>query len=306
MSMNSWRPSAQAGVLCLTLACVLATTWFTAPSAQAIQDDVYLPLDKPRRLFEGNPEPGEVRPLSAHMTHLDLAIYPVGMGYQRWHGIVGGDIVLFAFGKDIIWRAGLSAQTLADHRNEISFRLTRLYYEVRMGADFLLGPGILRARWVHRCSHGADDALPGRILIRSGPNLGYRLIQEWGRLRWDLDSHIHVTMAARNLDLSMHWRGNWTARSQLTWKLSKRFETFGAVGLAMMLISHGEEDIYLANEPIRRVRFEPLPSASVGLRYTGSKVNFGLSVNAQRTLDTGIFYEATTTDLLAIRFLFDW
>jgi hypothetical protein len=283
---------------------VLCALGWTQP-AQAIQDDVYVPLRDPLDLFKNSPAEG-VKPMTAATSHVDLAIYPIGMGYQRWHGLTGGDITLMAFGPNILWRSGFSVQTLADHRNEISFRLTRLYYEIRMGADIRFWKGVLRARWVHRCSHGADAAVPGRILIRSGPNVGYHHVERWGRLRLDVDTHVHTTIAARNLDLSMHWRGNWTGRTQVTWQLSDHLKLLGAAGLGMMLVSNGESDVYVFTEPIRRLRVEPLPAGMVGIRYTGSTVPVAVTFHAHRVLDTGITETAKTTDLFAIRFLMDW
>ncbi|MEE2780090.1 MAG: hypothetical protein VYE15_06185 [Myxococcota bacterium] len=285
------------------LVCLVALTW--SQPAHGIQDDVYVPLRSPFDLFRNNPEEG-VKPMAEATSHVDLAIYPLGMGYQRWHGLTGGDIALMAVGPNLLWRAGFSVMTLADHRNEISFRLTRLYYEVRIGADMKVWKGVLRARWVHRCSHGADDAISGRILIRSGPNVGYHHVEQWGRLRLDIDSHIHTTIAARNYDESMHWRGNWTGRSQVTWQLSDHLELLGAAGLVVMLVSQGESDIYVFTEPIRRLRVEPLPAGMMGIRYTGSTVPVAVTLHAHRVLDTGITLTAKTTDLFAIRFLIDW
>ena len=161
-----------------TLACLLlvqAVGW--TPSASANQDDVPVVLDAPDALFLD--EAGTTW-LAQSKSSADIAVYPDGSRYHTWHGRLAGDISIVQIGRDALVRMGLAMQTVADHRNEISFRLVRLYYEATQLVEHRWGPGVLHYGVRHRCNHGADAAVAGPVLIRSGPELGYRFEADTG------------------------------------------------------------------------------------------------------------------------------
>jgi hypothetical protein len=91
----------------------------------------------------------------------------------RWEGNGEGEILLYS-GEGWHWEWNLSLLTLGDDQNEIYFRLIRLYYQAFTGIKIPGKKGIFTIGYQHRCSHGADEAVPGRILIRSSPVIRYR------------------------------------------------------------------------------------------------------------------------------------
>lgn len=288
------------------LATALLALLTISTSARGLQDDVLVPMDGSPRLFEGSPEEG-VSALTAAVGRVDVATYPLWDGYHAWHGMVAGDLALVAFGPDVIWRTGLWAQTVADQRNNISFRLVRLFYEFHTGADVRLGDGVLRLQLIHRCSHGVDGAEPGRILIRNGLNLGYRWQRRWGSLTMESDTHAHLTMLGQNRDLSFHPRGLLSTAAQVTWDLGGPISLVAGAGVGAAMIADGEEFEYSISEPAKNLSLQWLPAATAGVRFRGPAVSLALMLHAQRILDSGLTEDtAQPTSIYAIRFLYDW
>ena len=263
-------------------------------------------MDGSLRLFEGSPSEG-IRPLTGAVGRVDVATYPLWEGHHAWHGLVASDLALVAFGPDVIWRTGLWAQTVADQRNEISFRLVRLFYEFHTGADIRLGSGVLRAHLIHRCSHGTDGAEQGRILIRNGLNLGYRWQQRWGALTLDADAHAHVTLLGQNADLAFHPRAVTSAAAQVTWAVGGAWDLVGGAGLGAALVAGGVDSEYTVTESPGALGVEWLPAATAGVRIRGEALSLALMLHAQRILDSGIGLDtARPSSLYAVRFIYDW
>ncbi|MEE2780089.1 MAG: hypothetical protein VYE15_06180 [Myxococcota bacterium] len=288
-----------------TLTGCLLSLLLLCPSAHGLQDDVLVPMDRSLELFEGSPESG-MKPLTAAVGRVDVATYPLWDGYHAWHGMVASDLALVAFGPNVIWRTGLWAQTVADQRNNISFRLVRLFYEFHSGADIRLGSGVLRAQLVHRCSHGSDDAETGRILIRNGLDLGYRWQERWGDLLLEIDTRAHITLLGQNRDLTSHPRALVSTAAQVSYDLAGPLSLVAGAGLGLAVMAEGESSEYTIAEPARDIFFQWLPAATAGVRFTGQGLSLALMLHGQRIVDSGVGLNSDPTTIYALRFIYDW
>jgi hypothetical protein len=283
-------------LLVLSLAC---------SSAWATQDEVALPIDT-REALLFDQDDSEVRPLSGATGLIDVAAYPLGEGHHHWHGKVKGDIALLTRGDDLVWHASLAVETVADDQNEIDFRLVRLFYRFRVAVDFRLGPGMFWVALDHRCGHGTDGALPGRILIRSGIEAGYRVAMRWDALELALTAEAHGTILGQNTDLDSQMRGLFAVAGQVAYALPANFRVLAGVGLGAALVGQGPSDVYLVSDRARHLRAEPLPAAVVGVAYDGAAASLGVMLHFQRTLDTGLTETSQPASLLSLRIRFVW
>jgi hypothetical protein len=264
--------------------------------ARASQDDVPLPLEAPDALFGA-----QTGWLTQIAGSADVGVYPFqGSGHHRSHGRVRGDIAIAQPSADSLVRLGLSVQTVADDRNEIAFRLTRLFYDAATGYEQRLGPGVGYALYHHRCSHGADTAVAGRVLIRSGPELGYRLQLQQGP--WLLRAHgfAFATLVAQNEDLAALPRGLVGASAQVQLRSGWASWLAGA-GLGSMLLSSASDWIATIGDPYDDLKLELLPSAALGVIMHGQRADFRIVAHYQRILDTGVGAISDPASLLALQ-----
>ncbi|MGD8860450.1 MAG: hypothetical protein PVI30_10605 [Myxococcales bacterium] len=268
-----------------------------AAPARAHQDDVVLPLPAPDRLFSAQ-GPGF---LTASDGQADLAVYPWrGAGYHRWHGRVRGDVALGQLSEDDLVRLGLSMQTVADDRNDISFRLVRLYYDALLAYERRLGPGVFYGGYRHRCSHGADAAVEGRVLIRSGPELGYRAELAWGGLSLRLHGFGHVTALGQNDDYDYKPRALLGGAGELRYRTGD-VTLLASAGLGLALVGRHPDWTHTVFDPWRGLRLAPLPAGALGVVVSGRAADLRVLLHAQRILDTGIGLEADPTSLLSLQ-----
>jgi len=289
-----------AGVL-LALAASLA---LSGP-AQATQDDLRLSLSPVDRLLAGNPDKG-VHPLSATIAEVSLGIYPAGGDYHRWHGQLWADVGMLALGPNLLFRFGLSMQTVSDYQNSIKFRLVRLYYDAAPGFDIRLGPGLLSLGYRHRCSHGADVAVPGRILIRSGFDLAYRLQKDLGPIQLRGELVVQATAAGQNQDSSFQPRSLVYTTGGLTWTIVGRLGLLASGGVGVAVVGEGDGPTFGLASPLGDARAVVLPAAAVGLQFEGRGATARLLAHYQRLLDSGNTLESNSADILAIRIEFAW
>ncbi len=276
-------------------------------AAHATQDDLRLSFSDGDRLLQGNPESG-VRFLSAALAEVSVAIYPLGGDYHRWHGQLWGDVAIVAFGPVALWRFGLSMQTVADYGNAIHFRLTRLYYDAATGVDFRVGKGVLSVGYRHRCTHGADAAVPGRILIRSGLDLAWRMQHRIGRVQLRGEAVGQLTIAGQNQDLGFQPRGVLYTVGGVTVDLVGRLGLIGSAGIGVAVVGRGggEGDDWGIATPADEYFAVPLPAAAVGLRLQGNGLTGRLLLHYQRLMDSGNTAVTQAVDLLAMRVEFVW
>ena len=275
------------------------------PQARGIQDDVVLPMDRTPSLFRHSPEEG-VSLLPGATGRLDVATYPLWEGHHAWHGVVATDMALIAVGPNLLWRAGLWAQTVADHRNDILFRLTRLFYQFHMGADLKLGSGILSLQWIHRCSHGADGAVEGRILVRNGLNILYRWQGRWGALSLDVQGNGHVTVLGQNTDLKRQPRGLLSVATEVAWVARAPLSLVAGFGLGAGIFAEGDSWEYAIDAPAGPAGGEWLPAVTAGVRYRKDDLGLAILLHGQRILDDGVGETSNPTNLYSVRFVYDW
>lgn len=276
-----------------------------APQALATQDEIALPLDTRANLFHTSNEDA-VHAFSAATGSIDLGIYPLGEANFVWHGRVNGDIALLTWRDSLVWHASLEVETIADDGNEISFRLVRLFYQFRTAVDLKLGPGVLSVALNHRCGHGTDGALPGRILIRTGVDASYRMAHSWGNLELAWMAHAHATVLGQNRDLNAQVRGLFSGSAQLTYQLPERFRLIAAAGMGVVLQGVSSSDLYLISDGAEGLHAEPLPAATLGASYDGLGASFGLFLHYQRITDTGLTDVTQPASLFSLRLRFGW
>jgi hypothetical protein len=273
--------------------------------AAATQDDIRLSLDREDRLLLGNPETG-VQLMSAAMGGASVAIYPIGGDYHRWHGQLWGDVGILALGPAVVWHFGLSMQTVADFGNSIYFRLVRLYYDANTGLKIRAGPGVLSVGYRHRCSHGADRSVAGRILIRSGFDLDYSLSRDLGPLELRAKGAVQVTVVGQNPDSSFQPRAIVYATGGIRWPIVGRLALVGSAGIGLALIGEGSETVFGLGTAPGEIRAEALPAAALGIEYGRPGPAARLLLHYQRLLDTGNTDSAQQAHLLAVRIEFLW
>jgi hypothetical protein len=287
------------------LAVASAVPAFAAPAtAHANQDDVPVVLERADTLFTDVVEGPAWLPHARGSA--DLGFYPAGGRYHRWHGRLTGDVAIVRFAPDALWRMGLSMQTVADDRNDISFRLVRLYYDANALVEHRSGPGALWYGYRHRCSHGADSAVDGRVLIRSGPEVGYQFDVDAGRVVLTGRGFAHTTLIGQNDDDAFKPRalaaGVAQARLPMGWA-----SWLLSAGLGAALVGTWPDWTYLLWEEWRGPwRVLPLPAAATGVLLHGRALDFRVLLHFQRILDSGFGATGSPTSLLALELGFAW
>lgn len=271
----------------------------------ANQADVPLPLEASHALFSSSGA-GGVRALTLSRGALGFGVYPKVVGAHAYDAALASRTVLLDFGGAAVWTLGLSAQTVVDQGNDIGFRLTRLFYDARTGADFHWGPGVARLHWVHRCSHGVDGALEGRILIRSGLDLGYRWAIDglFGRL--EVDGQAHLTVIGQNEDLATQNRGLLSTRVQWSHEAGPGARLILGAGFGALFVARSTAWEYDALEPASEPRIEWLPALSVGGEIAGRGSAITLLFSSQRIADDGVGLTTRPRNLHALRMLLAW
>lgn len=288
---------------CLFGAWIALVSMFPCGVALALQDDVALFHPSPARLFRKATKP--VDGLTSAYGKIGLAVYPVGETH-RWHGRVMGGLALLSVGERFVLGAKLSVETVADDRNNIYFRLVRFYYEASLAGHWRFGPGFFSLGYRHRCSHGADDAVVGRILIRSGLSLGYRAEFRFGSLRLRMFGGVDVTLVGQNTDTDFHPRFVLQTSFQLRWAFHKRLALQLGGGLGLFLAGNTPENQnWHIGSPFGRLQALPAPAVAAGLAVL-SRVELQVLAHYQRIVDTGLGRSRTPADLFSIRVSFVW
>jgi hypothetical protein len=288
------------------LAVAVWVTIGVAPSAYATQDEMELPLVSLTRLLSPESSPG-LHPLAAARATISVSpYYPLGGAHHRYHGRVAGDVALLSLGSDLVFHMGLSIQTVSDTGNDISFRLVRLYYEWLTAVDWRLGPGVMRIGMRHRCSHGADASVNGRILIRTGLEAAYALEGKVGNARVATNVRASVMVVGQNADHDFQPRGLISATGELANPLSARADWFVSVGLGMALVGDGGALVYTIADGTSDLDPVLLPAAATGVAYRSDALSGRLLIHYQRVLDSGFTQTALPTHLVSLRTEFEW
>lgn len=276
--------------------CLIASLLALPALVRASQDDVLVPVPIAEALM--TPTSGW---LTAGVGQAELAWYPhQGSGYHRWHGRIRADVAVAQPSADSLVRLGLAMQTVADDRNDISFRLTRVYYDAFTAYEHRLGPGIAYAGYRHRCSHGADDAVDGRILIRSGPELGYELSHDFASFTLNAQAFVHASLIAQNPDLQALPRLLLGAAADLQWHMDW-VSWIVAAGFGAAFVGSAADYVVGLTDPWRDLYLEPLPSLAAGALLHGVSLDFRVLLHYQRILDSGLGPTADPTQLFALQ-----
>ncbi len=209
-----------------------------AAPASAIQDDVPLRFDAANALFSATDPPKGISALSAARGELDIAPYLVGGDFHRWHGRAAGGLALLS-SRHLLWRMGLSVQTVADTGNDIDFRLVRLFYEWLTAVELKLGDGVLWLGLRHRCSHGADKAVEDRILIRTNLELGYGMDARFGAFSLGGEAIVGITAVGQNDDKSFQPRALMSVTMRAGWQPTDRVRLLLGAGVGVALLGQG-------------------------------------------------------------------
>lgn len=271
---------------------------WTAAVALASQSEIPLPLGTPFARTSAN-APGAWVGVPRVVGGAGLGIHPLAGSPQLWEGTAKGDVTLLGAGERVALGGSLTQQTSADGGNDIHFRLTRLYYDADLGADWRLGEhhGV-SLRYRHRCSHGADD-VDGRILIRSGPALGWE--GAWGSVtQVRATATLETVLIGQNADLRFQPRGLLGGAVSVSRPVRGDLSLVGTAGLGALLVGSGTDDLWGMASPYEHLFVVPLPSGGVGVGNGRGRV----LVHGERLADTGLGDEAVPVTVWSLRFGF--
>ncbi len=271
--------------------------WWMLSAAWAGQD---VPLSAEPVIQMLATEEGTPRGLPATSSEVSLGVYPVDTGAPHvWHGALRHDVGLARFGRGA-WTGGLAVETVADDDNDISFRLVRLFYDAHLGAAYRWSESSVGwLSWRHQCSHGTDD-VAGRILIRSGPELGVRR-EGGGATRWSAMGVVQGTVIGQNRDDAWQPRGQVAGSGTIEVPVRGSWSFVAGTGLGLMAVGTGSGELWTAGSTWGDVRVVPLPRLEAGFRTAGPTgwAKFGLAY--ERIEDSGIGDAADPAHLALLR-----
>ena len=255
--------------------------------AHASQDELPALLTDPDRWIAGEADEGAILFPATH-GQVDFGVYPTYpdlAAHHFWHGRVLTDIGLVRKNDRWAVHASLAMQLVADPENVIAFRPNRMYFEVYGAFEHRLGPGVIELGYHHRCSHLLDRAVPGRILIRSGPEVAYASDRQLGPAALSGRGFVTVLLAGQYAD-GFKPRGLAGGTVQLTVGQG-RVRGIAAAGTALALVGDQGEDSYYLGTPIGEAHVEVLPTASVAVELEGQAATLRVVAQVQRLLDSG-------------------
>ena len=168
------------------------------------------------------------------------------------------------------------------------------------------GPGVARLHWVHRCSHGVDGAIEGRILIRNGLDLGYRWALDglFGRL--EVDGQAHLTLIGQNDDLATQNRGLLSTRVQWSHEAGPGARLILGAGIGALFVARGEAWEYDVLQAASDPGVEWLPALIAGGEIAGPGAAITLLFSSQRIADDGVGLTTRPRSIHAFRVLLAW
>lgn len=237
---------------------------------------------------------------------VDIGYYVMADEFHRWRARVSGDFQLINFSRDLNWHFGLGMETLADHQNDIHFRLVQVYYQALTGVNWRIGSSVLHLGYRHKCSHGTDRATDSRITIRSGLTGSYQKAWFTRFGRFDIQPGINVYVLGQNKDHTTQARGESFLVLQALWPLSDAFSLVLGSGLNMFLVSSSKSDVYMAWSTMNDWHLEPLFSGRLALRYEPNSIKTDFALSFRQNLDSSIGEVAKKSHLLSLDINFWW
>lgn len=243
--------------------------------------------------------------LPSAQTEIRLGRFLLGDKNHAWFGGAEGDVILLAT-KKVAWRSSLNMETLADGGNQIYFRLVQVYYQTRMGISWLLGPGVLNIAYQHRCSHGADAAIIGRILIRSGLHASYHCPLDYKNFHFDVRAIANAYAVGQNADVLNQARGGSQINLQALWAFSQSWSMLFGAGVSVELMSSGTDSLYNLASLGSHWRLDNLLGAKLGMRYDAGFVKNDYALHFSQVLDTGLTNRQSKHSGLTFDIIFHW
>jgi hypothetical protein len=220
---------------------------------------------------------------------LRLGRYLFGDKNHGWRGGAEGDVVLLSFNKNLLWHWALNMETLADDANDIFFRLVQVYYQSKTGLSWHINNNnILNFSWQHRCSHGADNSVASRILIRSGLDTTYDLFYKLKNIDFNLRSQANIYIIGQNRDLKNQAHASLFVSSEIRLKLKKSFAVLFGAGVGAELFAESASDLYFLATPAKNWYLDPLMSFRMGLHAEPSQVQSDYVLQLSQISDTGL------------------
>lgn len=267
------------------------------------QDDISLNLRAPSAQFANG---DGFSFLGGAISEVRLGRYINGGQNHGWRGGALGDVSLFNFGQDLLFHMGLAIETLADDQNEISFRLVQVYYRVDTGIKWRLGPGALKVGYAHRCSHGADNATPSRITIRSGLAASYQARLKIRNLTLDISPGATLYMVGQNSDEDFKPRGHGFIAVQLLWPITEPVSLVLASGLHAEVVGSTKKNLYFIGDPTKNLYLLPIYAARLAMRLENHKIKSDVGLHFAQNLDSGIGPKAKKSNNLSFDVNFLW
>lgn len=279
----------------------ILTVVFFSFSLFAHQDDVGNKTSLKTQTFLDEAEAGF---LSQASSDLWLSYYLLGESFQKYRAGALGDVVLWQFTPHFLWHWDLSMETLVDDKNDINFRLTRLFYSTKTGLWWRLKYGVLSFDYHHRCSHGVDDT-SNRIWIRSGLNTAYQYDLKWHGL-WLFEVQNRVYLLGQNQDLSFLPKAALGLNINYSFPITQFLSLNTWLGGGGELISQGLKPLYFITSPWQDLDLAWFYVASTGIEYSSKKLSGFLGLSLNRNIDSGVGNSKSPSQALSLDFRFRW
>ncbi len=293
-------------IIFLLFGALFASFTFAAP------EDIDVILREPNLLFRGS-QVGKVDFLTAGALRAGFGGYLMGHSYQTWQFKSAADLVPIAFGEVALWRMGVGLQGLADTGNDIGFRLVQNHYEFYTAFEALFGPGVGYLGYRHRCRHGVDANNISRVVMRSGPEIGYKWAFSGGPLNftWNSWANYFITGQNQRKDAPWIYEGIFQQRMlfgsvlQAEWWLRPYIGLFATLGLGVLVATIGA-DTYHLTAPYNQTQAKLSPAGALGVKMRGRAGDFVVFMNVQRNIDSGFSSQVAEVNALALtaEFLF--
>ena len=267
----------------------------------AEQQDLEIPSINPHYFFN-NSENGF---LFKNHSKLEVAKYLFNKKYHQLHGKLTSSIGFFKFNELLLIRSGLTMQTVADGNNEINFRLIRLYYDFYTTLEKKIDEkNLIYFAYRHKCSHGADSALVDRILIRSGPELGFKNQIKFNNNDLWNEVFIHFTLIGQNQDRNYQAKLLLAIQQKYIFNYKSNWSLFFAGGSGFSGWTKGKNEIFYGFKKLNKTHLNILPTVATGFIKTNAKSKFEMGIYYQVNQDHGIGLLSEKNNNLIFKMIF--
>lgn len=284
---------------------LFALFFFSVQPLFAIQEDVNPVLRRPDFLFAGNSE-NKINFLSAKAFKGGFGAYLMGDKNHSWQYKSAGDFAVLSISKDMLWHVGFMIEGLADSGKDQKggFRMRQSGYDIFTALEFRLRmTDVFYVGYHHRCRHGSDHTtdqeiyLPGlvesfdsRILMRSGPELGYNAAFQVGDFKFINNNIMNTYLWGQNIDISFQPRLALSSTVQVEYSHFHKITPFMSAGIGTSWVTASNDTStkhYYLWSPILESRWRFSPAAALGFMVPGSVGDLRVFASYTSKLDTG-------------------